>query len=73
MRQGAKGTQTALGCAAAEAASRAFRRAHRLSRFGKHDRLAGVGFIHQAREVGLGLVHVDQPMLGRIQIPIYSW
>jgi len=27
-----------------------------------------VGVIHQAREMGLGMVNVDQPMLGRIRI-----
>ena len=33
------------------------------SRFGKHDRLTGVSVIYQAREMGLGLVHVDHPLL----------
>ena len=33
------------------------------SRFGKHNCFTSVGVIHQAREMGLGLVHVDQPLL----------
>ncbi len=33
--------------------------------FGEQDRFAGVGGIDQARELGLGLVHVDQLRLSR--------
>jgi len=67
MRQGAKGTQTAW-----DALRRMRRQGHQTcpgaSGLGKHNRLASVGVIHQAREMGLGLVHVDQPLLNQMLI-----